>query len=237
MGNYMIDEIEVLLRIVAALVAGGIIGFERERKGKPAGFVTNVLVCVGAASIAVIQCLIVRDILLFDSQTTMRSDPSRLIAQIVSGVGFLGAGAILHERGNVKGITTAATIWVVAAIGMAFGMGFYLLGTLVTAAVYFSIMALKKAEFYFFTNKVWLKFYMEYCNSDAFEKKLEFFLSQKAVRIENLHKLEEYEDEGNSIQRASIELVVPRYLDTDELMKDISLQEEVLKFKRVKYKR
>ena len=125
MESYLIGDLEILLRIIAALIAGGIIGFERERKGKSAGFVTNVLVCVGAASIAVIQCLIIRDILLFDSQSTMRSDPSRLIAQIVSGVGFLGAGAILHEKGSIKGITTAATIWVVAAIGMAFGMGYY----------------------------------------------------------------------------------------------------------------
>ena len=234
MENYLIGNAEILLRIVIALVAGGIIGFERERKGKPAGFVTNVLVCVGAASIAVIQCLVIKDILLFDSQSTMRSDPSRLIAQIVSGVGFLGAGAILHDKGSVKGITTAATIWVVAAIGIAFGMGYYLLGSFTTFAVYFSIMTLKKIELYFLTNKVRINFYVEYCNSDAFEEKVELFLSKRSIRIVNFHKLEKFKIEKNFVQRASMELIVPRYLDTGELMRDICLQKEVLKFKRVK---
>lgn len=232
MEHFIIDDIEILMRIMTSLVAGGIIGFERERKGKPAGFVTNVLVCVGAASIAVIQSLIVRDTLLYDYP--IKSDPGRLIAQVVSGVGFLGAGAILHEKGSVKGITTAATIWVVAAIGIAFGMGYYLLGVIVTVTVYFSIMILKKIEFYFLNNRVRRNFYIEYCNPSTFEEKLELFLLSKAVRIRKLHRLEEFERDESSVRRSAVEFIIPRYMDIDDLSKEISLLEEVTKFKRVK---
>jgi len=232
MEHFIIDDMEIFLRVVTALVAGGIIGFERERKGKPAGFVTNVLVCVGAASIAIIQSLIVRDTLVYDYP--VKSDPGRLIAQVVSGVGFLGAGAILHEKGSVKGITTAATIWVVAAIGIAFGMGYYLLGSIVTVTVYFSIMILKKIEFYFLTNKMRRNFYIEYCNPSSFEEKLELFLMSKAVRIRTLNRLDEFERDENSVRRSTVELIIPRYMDIVELSRDISLLEEVSKFKRVK---
>ncbi len=231
MEHFLIDNIEIFLRVASALLAGGLIGFERERKGKPAGFVTNVLVCVGAASIAIIQSLIVRDTLIYDYP--VKSDPGRLIAQVVSGVGFLGAGAILHEKGSVKGITTAATIWVVAAIGIAFGMGYYLLGSIVTVTVYFSIMILKKIELYFLTNKVRRNFYIEYCNPSAFEEKLELFLINKAVRIRKLNPLEEFDRDDGSVRRSTVELIIPRYMDTSELVKDISLLEEVSKFKRI----
>lgn len=231
MEHFIIDNGEIFLRVASALLAGGLIGFERERKGKPAGFVTNVLVCVGAASIAIIQSLIVRDTLIYDYP--VKSDPGRLIAQVVSGVGFLGAGAILHEKGSVKGITTAATIWVVAAIGIAFGMGYYLLGSIVTLTVYFSIMILKKIELYFLTNKVRRNFYIEYCNPSTFEEKLELFLINKAVRIRKLNRLEEFDRDDGSVRRSTVELIIPRYMDTSELTRDISLLEEVSKFKRV----
>lgn len=234
MGNYILDDLEIFYRILGALLAGGLIGFERERKGKAAGFVTNVLVCVGSASIAIIQCLIIQDILTNEGLSILKSDPSRLTAQIVSGVGFLGAGAILHEKGGVKGITTAATIWVVASIGIAFGMGYYKLGILVTLTVYFSIMLLKKFELYFLTSKVRKSFYIEYRNSGIFEEKLELFLSNKAIRIRNFHYLEEFEKDENSITRATIELIAPRYLDIDILAKDISLMDEVQKFKKIR---
>jgi putative Mg2+ transporter-C (MgtC) family protein len=151
MEKFMISEIEILTRILCAILAGGIIGIERERRGKSAGFVTNILVCVGAAAITIIQLLIVRDTIELiaanpDNAMVFKSDLSRMTAQIVSGVGFLGAGAIMHEKGGVKGITTAAVIWVVAAIGISFGMGFYFLGSLLTVIVFFVIFTLKKVE-------------------------------------------------------------------------------------------
>ncbi len=158
MDRYMINEVEIIFRVCSALLAGGIIGWEREKRGKAAGFVTNMLVCVGAAAISIIQVLIIRDSLELiaanpENALVFKSDLSRMTAQIVSGVGFLGAGAIIHEKGNVKGITTAAVIWVVAAIGIAFGMGFYFLGTIVTVIVFFVIYTLKKAELHYMSKR------------------------------------------------------------------------------------
>lgn len=96
---------------------GGVVGLERELSGKPAGLRTNILICVGAAIITDLSVLIALN------APTRTADPARLAAQIVTGIGFLGAGTILQTRGSIQGLTSAATIWVVAAIGMLCGAG------------------------------------------------------------------------------------------------------------------
>jgi putative Mg2+ transporter-C (MgtC) family protein len=103
-----------------AVVLGGAVGLEREIAGKPAGLRTNILICVGAALLTDISVEIVRG-----PGGTRLGDPARLAAQIVSGIGFIGAGTIMQARGTVMGLTSAATIWVVAAIGIAVGAGKY----------------------------------------------------------------------------------------------------------------
>jgi putative Mg2+ transporter-C (MgtC) family protein len=113
----MIDafRLELALQLGLATLLGGVIGLERELKGKPAGLRTNILICMGS-------------VLYTQLSMTMGSpaaDPTRIAAQIVTGVGFIGAGTILHARGAVVGLTSAATIWVVAAIGVALGAGRY----------------------------------------------------------------------------------------------------------------
>jgi putative Mg2+ transporter-C (MgtC) family protein len=107
------DEVWMLVRLVVAVVLGGIIGYEREQAAKPAGVRTHGMVCLGAALFTVIS--------LYGFGET--GDPARVAAQIVSGIGFLGAGLILRQRGNVLGLTTAASLWVTAAIGVAIGVG------------------------------------------------------------------------------------------------------------------
>ena len=112
------------LRLLLAAVLGGLIGIEREIRDKPAGLRTNILICVGST--------------LFMSLSTqvaqlLGGDPTRIAAQIISGIGFLGAGAVLHSHGFVLGLTTAATIWVVAGVGMALGSGMYLVAAFATA--------------------------------------------------------------------------------------------------------
>lgn len=100
------------------MLLGGAIGVEREIKGKPAGLRTNILICVGSALLADLSTK-------FAEAGGRGGDPGRLAAQIVTGVGFLGAGTIMQARGTVTGLTSAATIWVVAAMGIAVGAGFY----------------------------------------------------------------------------------------------------------------
>lgn len=115
------DEVDVTLRLLMAAAAGGLIGFERERAEKPAGFRTHLLVCMGAA------LLTVSSVYGFSGL----ADPSRVAAGVAVGVGFLGAGTIIRHEAGVIGLTTAASIWIVAAIGLAFGAGLYLAGAAV----------------------------------------------------------------------------------------------------------
>ncbi len=119
-------EVEMVLRLLLATALGAIIGYQRERAGKAAGLRTHILICVGAALFTVAS--------LYGFGAV--ADPSRVAAGIVAGIGFLGAGAIIHREGGlVAGLTTAATIWVVAAIGLAAGAGLYLVSAVTTVLV------------------------------------------------------------------------------------------------------
>jgi putative Mg2+ transporter-C (MgtC) family protein len=117
------------IKIVTGLILGSLVGYDREQKMKNAGIKTNVLICLGATLYTAIS-------MLGHSQGGGISyDASRIPAQIVSGIGFLGAGAIMQDRGNIIGLTTAATIWVVAAIGMTIGYGFPVIATIFTLTI------------------------------------------------------------------------------------------------------
>ena len=119
----------MVLRLLLATALGAVIGFQRERAGKLVGIRTLSLICVGSALFAVVSAL-----------GFAGADPSRIAAGIVAGIGFLGAGAILHREGGiVEGLTTATTIWAVAAIGLAAGAGMYLISA-VTAAIVLIIL-------------------------------------------------------------------------------------------------
>ncbi len=108
-------HLELLVQLALSALLGGAIGMERELSGKPAGLRTNILICVGATLFTVLSM----------KMAAGRGDPGRVAAQILTGVGFIGAGTILHSRGSVTGLTSAATIWVVSAIGMAVGSAAY----------------------------------------------------------------------------------------------------------------
>src|SRR5215470_16973310 len=112
------------IKLILAAVLGGLIGLEREIRDKPAGLRTNILICVGSTLFMSISTKVAQ---------ILGGDPTRIAAQIISGIGFLGAGAVLHSHGFVLGLTTAATIWVVAGVGMALGSGMYLVAFFATA--------------------------------------------------------------------------------------------------------
>lgn len=120
---------EAGLRLFAAVVVGCIIGIERERKNRPAGMRTHVLVCVGAATIAIIERLMVADTMALNGispGTGIAVSFGRLSAQVISGIGFLGAGTIFISQKKIAGLTTAASLWNVACLGLAIGMGYYI---------------------------------------------------------------------------------------------------------------
>ncbi len=122
----MITAEDIIIRILVALILGGIIGLERQYHDKPAGFATNTLICAGSA---------VFTLLSIASAFNYGGDPARIAAQIVAGVGFLGAGSILREGNKISGLTTAAGIWLVAAVGMAAGYGELLMASTATLFV------------------------------------------------------------------------------------------------------
>jgi putative Mg2+ transporter-C (MgtC) family protein len=118
-------EIVMALRLLLAAALGAVIGYQRERANKPAGLRTHTLISTGAALFTIASIY----------GFGVAADPSRLAAGIVVGIGFLGAGSIIRTREHVVGLTTAATIWVVAAIGLAAGAGLYIISTITTAIV------------------------------------------------------------------------------------------------------
>jgi putative Mg2+ transporter-C (MgtC) family protein len=124
-----------LISIILAVLLGAIIGLERELSGKAAGLRTNLLICLGAAVFTIISR---------EMATGEEGSVTRIAAQIVTGVGFLGAGAIIQDRGGIHGLTTAATIWLVASVGMACGGRFYLLAIVTSLIAILALIGLGK---------------------------------------------------------------------------------------------
>lgn len=133
----------ILGRLLLALLLGAAVGIERELSGKPAGLRTNILICVGATLLTELSLVAASGLV---EHELVRADPSRIAAQIVSGIGFIGAGTILISRGSVLGLTTAATLWVVAALGMAVGLHMYVVAVGGTVLVVATLFVLGKFE-------------------------------------------------------------------------------------------
>lgn len=131
-----------MLRLLLATVLAGLIGLEREVRDQPAGFRTHMLVALGACLFAVVSAYSV-EAFLGAGGPGFRYDPTRIAAQIVTGIGFLGAGAIIRSGMTVRGLTTAASLWVVAAIGTAIGLGGYLVGTVSAAITILALLLLR----------------------------------------------------------------------------------------------
>ena len=129
----MLDDAQVVQHLVLALILSGLIGLERQIRRRTAGLRTHILVCLGSC------LMMLTSIRVFDIyKNEVPLDPARIAAGVITGVGFLGAGAIMVDRTNIKGLTTAASIWMVAAIGLAVGCGFYsaaIVSTLLTLTV------------------------------------------------------------------------------------------------------
>ncbi len=132
--------IEIALRLLLAIGLGGLIGLERETREKPAGFRTNILICVGSAMMMILSGLI------FQGKETIGRDLTRIAAGVITGIGFIGAGTIIQARGIVYGLTTAATLWAVAGLGLVVGAGYYLAAVIFAFLVIMTLILLGKIE-------------------------------------------------------------------------------------------
>jgi putative Mg2+ transporter-C (MgtC) family protein len=131
----------VLGKLFVAAILGGIIGWERERRGRPAGLRTHLLVCIGVTLMMLVSEHIFLKYQGYKNDSILRIDPARIAAQVVTGIGFLGAGTIMRSRASIRGLTTAASLWVVAGIGLAVGSGF-ILPAIFTTAIAIAILIL-----------------------------------------------------------------------------------------------
>lgn len=141
----MVNDFEILVRLAMACLLGGLIGMERERNRRPAGLRTHVLVCISAT--LVMLC----NIFIFEKYKNFTNvDPARLGAQVISGIGFLGAGTIIKEGVSIRGLTTAASLWAVACLGIAVGLGFYTGAILATSFILIILIIFSKLEFMYY---------------------------------------------------------------------------------------
>jgi len=143
--DFIIDIIDrdgiFMIRLLAALVLGGLVGLERQSRGRSAGLRTNILVCLGSAAVIVAFQKLSLDVHQ-DATSVIRMDPARAAAGVITGIGFLGAGTIVKSKDFVRGLTTAASIWVVSAIGVTVGLGEFVIAVVLTVLVLITLFAL-----------------------------------------------------------------------------------------------
>ncbi len=176
----MILYMEMVTKLLLALVLGGIVGYEREYKSRPAGLRTHILVCIGAALVQITALNYYRN----NGLTNM--DPMRLGAQVISGIGFLGAGTILKEGANIKGLTTAASIWVVGTIGVAVGTGLYIEATAATVFIYVALRGFKVIEDNMAKGKKYVNVEITAKNSPGMIGKIGHLFGELEISIDNI---------------------------------------------------
>ncbi len=174
-----------LIDLLLSILAGGLVGLERQLHDKPAGFRTNIMICFGAALFTLLSIRIPEHYL---ADVPGRiGDPTRIAAQIVTGVGFLGAGSIIHARGGVRGLTTAASIWVVAAIGMAFGAGFRWVGLLAASGTAVILFAFATIESWIIRYYTTVRLHIKTIASEDAAERVERLLRESGLKMRYRH--------------------------------------------------
>lgn len=168
-----LNDMTIILRLILAVLLGGVIGFERGRSGRPAGLRTHILVCLGSAMAIMTNQ--------FVYERYGISDPTRMAAQVISGIGFLGAGTIIVTgRHQVKGLTTAAGLWATACMGLAIGIGFYKAAIAGAVLIVFTTVVLHRLDNFMLSKSKVMDIYVEFNNSVSITSVLE---SLKALEV------------------------------------------------------
>lgn len=183
-----------LLRVVIAAVLGALIGLERDVHGRAAGLRTHLLVCVGSALFMVLSESIARNA----RAAGGTGDPGRIAAQIVTGIGFLGAGTIIKEGLNIRGLTTAACLWIVAAIGMAAGAGFFSIATAVTGLALLCLISMHYLERWY--PKDSYRILRVYTSNEIHASQVIDIISRKGIKVIYMEIDRNYETETTSIR-------------------------------------
>lgn len=220
------------MRLALAVFVGGLIGYEREYNNRPAGLRTHILVCIGASVVSLIQMYSINDVSTLIMQHPkladgLKADVGRMGAQVVSGVGFLGAGTIIHEKGSIKGLTTAASLWVVACIGLGVGMGYYFLSITASISVFLLLVILKKIELKFFHEVNLVKLEVEYNSKNNMMEQIEKYFNQQNISVKDI----EFMSKGNNREKfiSIYNVLAPRYKPADKIIQDVCRLEDVVR--------
>lgn len=190
--------LSVIVRLTLAGVMGGIVGYEREHTQRPAGFRTHILVCVGAALV-----MITSEFIFERYHALVNLDPARLGAQVISGIGFLGAGTIIREGFSVKGLTTAASLWAVSCVGITVGAGLYSGAVVATIFIFITLLALKKFETSISKTSRYGTIFVQLESRPGLISEISALLESCGVIIRNI----EYENDQNK-EKTSVKLAV-----------------------------
>ncbi len=202
---------EIFWRLLLAVLAGGLIGYQREKHERPAGLRTHILVALGSAVIMLISA--------YGFQGRQFADPARIASQVVVGIGFLGAGTIIRQGNIVIGLTTAASLWTVAAVGLALGLGWYSLAILTTAIIFLVLTLFKRLEDKYWKKRLYQIELTALQNLEGLEKKLD----KKGLIVDKLEK--RIEDKRVFY---SISIEAPPALDFTSLVEELSLLKGVV---------
>lgn len=231
--SFQLDAVTVIIRLVLATIISGIIGYDRAQKHRPAGIRTHILVCLGACIIALIQKEIGFNALEIAKQYPqykgiVRADDARLIAQVVSGIGFLGAGTIIVEHHSIKGLTTAASLWVVACLGLAVGMGNYVIAIASFVVVYGVIAFLKR----FVRVSPVRNLEIQYLDKAEFKQFIKTYFSDKDIVVNNVSfKANKHDD--RYVYTSTFEVKLPRKLTYVKVVEDLSMNNNITRVNAV----
>ena len=214
---------EIAVRLVVAAALTGLVGLEREWRERAAGLRTHMLVGVGSALFTLVSAYGFNEFLV-GSTNVVRTDPTRIAAQIVTGIGFLGAGAILRQGLTIRGLTTAAGLWVAAAIGMAVGAGFYSAALLGTGVVLVGLGPLRWAEGYIVARRRAARPLEVDLRPDQPLAPVLAILEARLAKVQRIH-LEEGGDEGRELR---LEVQLPPSVSGREVVEHLSQLDEVL---------
>lgn len=217
---WTIEYIDIFLRLSLALLLGGLIGFEREWHNHPAGFRTHILVSIGSTLMMLISIYGFSDFVVYGN---INFDPSRIAAQVITGIGFLGAGTILRQGYNVTGLTTAASLWVVAGIGLAVGAGFYFGAILTTLFVLISLAAFAKIDPYIVKKRQLVDLRVCVVDSPGKLGEIATKLGNRKINVKGININEEEQDnEGRPVASINFLLRLQKYDDIMVIVDEIN---------------
>ncbi|WP_027726400.1 MgtC/SapB family protein [Tuberibacillus calidus] len=220
------DMTTITIRLITAAVLSGLIGLEREVKRHPAGFRTHLLVGVGACMLMVLSLFGFNDFL--SSDPNIRYDPSRLPSYVISGIGFLGAGTIMVHGITVRGLTTAASIWVVSGIGLVVGSGMYFVAVFTTIIVISSLIFLNKWEHYILKTTQSETLYLIVSNNNISATSLVGILEKRGISILKMD-VENMPDSDDKLVKYSFVVHFPKNIDLPAIYDDLSKMSGIYK--------